>query len=244
MKARAPAEILGLLLLALLWSCRPDDVNSDAPPRGESWESLRERMVTSIAKGIDDERVLDAMRQIPRHRFVPRRVAHYAYDRTPLDIGEGQTISSPDIVARMTELLRLDGTEKVLEIGTGSGYQAAVLSRLAPKVYSIEIRPNLAESARERLGSLGYRNVVVRCGDGYKGWSEEAPFDAVIVTAAPPEIPEALTQQLARGGRMVVPVGEQDGFQQLWLLEKSEDGVLRKEMKDRVLFVPMVRDPN
>ncbi|MHC4473222.1 MAG: protein-L-isoaspartate(D-aspartate) O-methyltransferase [Planctomycetota bacterium] len=244
MRAKSPGALtlLGLLLLPLLTSCVPDDLNSDTPPAGESWESLRSRMVEGVeSRGVKHEKVLEAMRKAPRHRFLPRKVTHYAYEQSPVPIGEDQTISSPYIVGRMTELLDLDGSEKVLEIGTGSGYQAAVLAHIVPKVYTIEIRPNLAKSAGERLKKLGYKGVVVRCGDGYQGWDEEAPFDAIIVTAAPPEIPKALEEQLARGGRMVVPVGKQDAFQMLTLIRKDEEGNVTTEVIERVVFVPMIR---
>jgi protein-L-isoaspartate(D-aspartate) O-methyltransferase len=243
MRALAPTALtlLAFLLLPALAGCQHEELDTAAPPAGESWENLRERMVAQISRGVQDERVLEAMRVVPRHRFIPREVAYLAYEQSPLPIGEEQTISSPYIVGRMTDLLDLEGSEKVLEIGTGSGYQAAVLARLVPKVYTIEIRPNLAERAEKKLERLGFDNVVVRCGDGYQGWPSEAPFDAIIVTAAPPEVPKALEEQLAPGGRMVVPVGRQDDYQKLWLITKGPDGTLQREEKDTVLFVPMVR---
>jgi len=198
----------------------------------------RERMVTSQieARGVRDPRLLRALRAIPRHEFVPPEQRTHAYEDRPLPIGEGQTISQPYIVAVMTELLELDGSEKVLEIGTGSGYQAAVLSMLAREVYSIEIVPELARRAAADLARLGYANVHVRHGDGYRGWPEEAPFDAIIVTAAPGHVPEPLVEQLAIGGRMVLPVG--DVSQDLVLVTRSEDGV-RQERLLGVRFVPM-----
>jgi protein-L-isoaspartate(D-aspartate) O-methyltransferase len=198
----------------------------------------RERMVAGQieARGVRDPRVLDALRAIPRHEFVPDEQRTHAYEDRPLPIGEGQTISQPYIVAVMTELLELDGSEKVLEIGTGSGYQAAVLAKLAREVWSIEIVPELARRAEADLRRLGYANVHVRDGDGYRGWPEQAPFDAIIVTAAPGHVPEPLVEQLALGGRMVLPVG--DRSQDLVLLVRGEEGV-RQERLLGVRFVPM-----
>jgi protein-L-isoaspartate(D-aspartate) O-methyltransferase len=191
---------------------------------------------------LDIESVLRAMAEVERHRFVPAELADRAYLPQPLPIGQEQTISSPYIVGLMTALLDLEGDEKVLEIGTGSGYQAAVLSRLVPRVLTIEIREGLAASARERLARLGYANVVVRCGDGYGGWPEEAPFDAIVVTAAPPAVPSALVEQLAPGGRIVVPVGGRDANQELKLGVKKADGSVAWEKVSLVRFVPMIRD--
>ncbi|HET6348080.1 MAG TPA: protein-L-isoaspartate(D-aspartate) O-methyltransferase [Candidatus Krumholzibacteria bacterium] len=200
----------------------------------------RNRMVREQvqARGISDPRVLQAMHDVKRHLFVSREYADDAYEDHPLPIGNDQTISQPYIVALMTELLAIKPTDRVLEIGTGSGYQAAVLSLLADSVYSMEIIPALGEAARQRLDLLGYENVHVRIGDGYKGWPEEAPFNGIIVTAAPPEIPQALLDQLADGGRMVVPVGT--GYQELMLLEKKQ-GVISKRVITAVRFVPMVK---
>jgi len=188
-------------------------------------------------RGIGDSRVLQAMRTVPRHLFVPKGYMKQAYADRPLPIGHGQTISQPFIVAYMTEVLELEGHERVLEIGTGSGYQAAVLSLLVEEVYTIEILKALADQARTRLYELGYNNVNVKWGDGYKGWPEQAPFDAIIVTAAPPEMPQALVSQLRVGGRMVVPVGA--GSQDLIRVVKSESGA-KTETLLPVLFVPMV----
>ncbi len=170
---------------------------------------MREKMVeTQIkARGVKDPRVLSALLKVERHRFVPVEYLDSAYSDQPLPIGEGQTISQPYIVALMTELLELKGNEKVLEIGTGSGYQAAVLAELAREVYTIEIVEPLASTAKNRLSELGYQNIQVKAGDGYLGWPEAAPFDAVILTCAPDHIPEPLVQQLKEGGRMVLPVG-------------------------------------
>jgi protein-L-isoaspartate(D-aspartate) O-methyltransferase len=199
----------------------------------------RLRMVdTQIrSRGIRDEKVLEAMEQVPRHEFVPESSIDQAYEDHPLSIGQGQTISQPYIVALMTEVLELEPDDRVLEIGTGSGYQAAILSRLAAEVYSIEIIESLGLAAAARLDSLGYDNVKVRIGDGYLGWPEKAPFDAVIVTAAPERIPQALVDQLAEGGRMVLPVGV--GIQDLVLVEKHEGKITQREITG-VRFVPMV----
>ena len=173
------------------------------------WQKKAEMMVKNQIerRGIHDERVLQAMREIPRHLFIPENLQNVAYEDRPLPIGEGQTISQPYIVALMTELLQLNGNEKVLEIGTGSGYQAAILSSLTKEVYSIEIIRSLAVRAEKKLLKMKYNNITVKLGDGYEGWSEHAPFDAIIVTAAPDKIPRALINQLKLGGKMVVPVG-------------------------------------
>lgn len=188
-------------------------------------------------RGIKDPRVLDAIAEVERHQFVPDGAIDHAYRDTPLSIGHGQTISQPYIVALMTEILELEEGDTVLEIGTGSGYQAAILSRLVDHVYTIEIVEALGVEARERLERLGYDNVTVRIGDGYRGWPEYAPFDAVIVTAAPHEIPQALVDQLAEGGRMIVPVG--DTYQELILITRK-DGKVKKRSVAAVRFVPMV----
>lgn len=187
-------------------------------------------------RGISDARVLRAMETVPRHEFVPGGSVNQAYDDHPLFIGHGQTISQPYIVALMTEVLELAPHDRVLEIGTGSGYQAAVLAELVDEVYSIEIVEELGRSAAERLKRLGYDNVTVRIGDGYKGWPEKAPFDAVIVTAAPDEIPEPLLDQLAVGGSLVIPVGV--GSQDLVRVTRTEKG-FEREVITAVRFVPM-----
>lgn len=204
------------------------------------FDSLRQRMVREQIRrrGVDDPAVLGAMARVPRHLFVPDSLRADAYLDHPLPIGQGQTISQPYIVALMTELLALDSSQKVLEIGTGSGYQAAILAELVGSVYSIEIREELARRAGDLLKRLGYDNVHVKAGNGYRGWPEEAPFDAIIVTASPPEIPEALVEQLKVGGRMVVPVGA-GAVQDLELLTKTENGVLAKDIIP-VRFVPMI----
>ncbi len=201
---------------------------------------MRERMVREQleSRGIRDQRLLQVMRELPRHLFIPPDMAREAYHDNPLPIGTGQTISQPYMVALMTELLALRGGEKVLEVGTGSGYQAAILGKMAREVISIEKHGNLAEEARERLRSLGIGNVEVRVGDGSLGLPDEAPFDAIIVTAGAPGIPRPLTEQLADGGRLVIPVGS-SGMQTLTLVTR-EGGEYRTEEKGGCVFVPLV----
>ena len=206
--------------------------------RAEDPARERERMVREQleARGVTDARTLAAMRRVERHLFVPPEVALLAYSDQPLPIGAGQTISQPYVVAVMTQALRLRGGEKVLEIGTGSGYQAAVLAAAGAKVYTIEIEPTLAVQARARLGRLGYGAVRVRQGDGRRGWPEAAPFDAIAVTAAAPEVPEALKRQLRDGGRLVMPVGESE--QELRVLTRHGDSFLQEALLP-VRFVPL-----
>jgi protein-L-isoaspartate(D-aspartate) O-methyltransferase len=201
-------------------------------------EVARRRMVHEqiASRGIHDAATLEAMRTVPRHLFVPPSQAAEAYEDHPLPIGHDQTISQPYIVAFMTEALRLRGGEKVLEVGTGSGYQAAVLSRIAARVFSIEIVAPLADEAGARLRALGYDNVVVRAGDGYAGWPEESPFDAIIVTAAAPRVPPALKEQLRDGGRLVIPVGDES--QDLILVTRRADRFEERRLIP-VRFVPM-----
>jgi protein-L-isoaspartate(D-aspartate) O-methyltransferase len=191
------------------------------------------------ARGITDERVLGAMRTVPRHEFVPERSRTDAYGDQPLPIGHGQTISQPYVVALMTEQLRLQPTDRVLEVGTGSGYQAAVLARIVADVYTIEIVEPLARSAEATLNRLGYKNVHVRSGDGYKGWPEQAPFDSIIVTCAPDHVPQPLINQLKEGGRMVIPVGPPLA-QELYVMHK-QNGQIRQAVLLDVRFVPMTR---
>jgi len=204
------------------------------------WKIWTKKMVREqiIRRGISNNQVIDVMQNTPRHRFVPDGVADYAYQDNALPIGKGQTISQPYIVAFMTEALDVDSTYKILEIGTGSGYQAAVLSPLVKHVYTIEIVKMLAERADSTLKALSYNNITVRWGDGYKGWPEEAPFDRIIGTAAPPEIPKALIDQLKPGGKMVLPVGT--NWQEIVVLTKSKSGKIQKKNVLPVRFVPMV----
>lgn len=223
-----PRAVL-LALVVLISGCR----------REGSYQVLRERMVERqiLARGITDQAVLDAMRRVPRHEFVPEDLRHAAYEDHPLPIGEGQTISQPYIVALMTEVLHLLPGERVLEIGTGSGYQAAVLAELTDQVYTIEILEDLGKRGEETLRRLGYSRVRVKIGDGYLGWEEHAPYDAIVVTCAPDHIPQPLVDQLVEGGRMVIPVGR--GYrQELYLVEKKE-GQIRQTDIIPVLFVPM-----
>jgi protein-L-isoaspartate(D-aspartate) O-methyltransferase len=202
----------------------------------------RQRMVEQQLKprGITDERVLAAMAKVPREEFVPADQRSDAYEDGPLPIGYDQTISQPYIVAFMTEQLRLKPTDRLLEIGSGSGYQAAVLAELVPDVYTVEIIEPLAKTAQATLQRLGYKNVHLKVADGYQGWPEEAPFDAIVVTCAPENVPQPLVNQLKDGGRMVIPVGERFA-QQLYLLEKK-NGQLKESATLPVRFVPMVRE--
>jgi protein-L-isoaspartate(D-aspartate) O-methyltransferase len=204
---------------------------------------LRQKMVSEqiTSRGITSEHVISAMRQVPRHEFVPAENRHMAYDDTPLPIGFNQTISQPYIVAYMTEKLNVTKKQKVLEIGTGSGYQAAVLSLLADSVYTIEIVKPLGEAARNKLKELGYNNVRVKIGDGYQGWKQHAPFDAIMVTAAPEKVPPPLIHQLKEGGTMVVPIGPQGGMQYLQLLVKRNGKMVKNKLLP-VKFVPFTRD--
>jgi len=237
---------LFLLMLSLVGAAATEPVQS-----GEHFATERRQMVKDITEmatntasvtgiGKFASLVLEAMGEVPRHEFVPREKISTAYKNRPLEIGHRQTISQPFIVALMTELLNLKGTDRVLEVGTGSGYQAAVLSLLAAQVYSIEIIPELGEAAQNNLRRLGYANVQTKIGDGYLGWPAHAPFDGIIVTAAPDHIPQALIDQLKPNGRMVIPVG---GFtQDLLVLTKRADGTTISETIVPVRFVPLTRD--
>ena len=222
------AAVLGLVV-ALPCGCSSGE---------QAYAKMRERMVREdiAARGISDRRVLESMRNVPRHLFVPEELREVAYMDYPLPIGKDQTISQPYVVALMTESLALDDGARVLEIGTGSGYQAAVLSGIADSVWSVEIIPELAERAAALLDSLGYGNVTVRCGDGYFGWPGKAPFDGIIVTAAAPRVPPALAGQLVVGGRLVIPEG--DGSQKLNTYVKTSSG-LELLSSVPVRFVPM-----
>ena len=191
-------------------------------------------------EGISDSRVLEAMRAVPRHLLVPPEYRPMAYEPRPLPIGEGQTISQPYVVAFMTQILRLKPGDRVLEVGTGSGYQAAIAAKLAGEVYTVEIFPSLADRARRNLEALGFRNIFVRQGDGYYGWEEKAPFDAIIVTCAGGHIPPPLLRQLRNGGRMIMPVGGPFMTQNLVFLEKNADGVLTQRNVLPVLFVRLL----
>ncbi len=209
----------------------------------KDYEELRKAMVkTQIeSRGVKDEDILSVMRDVPRHLFIGESLWSKAYSDGPLPIGHGQTISQPYIVAFMTELLRPDTHHMVLEIGAGSGYQAAVLAKLVHHVYTIEIVPELGRNAKAALKRLGYDNISVRVGDGYKGWPEEEPFDRIIVTAAPEKVPEALVEQLKPGGRMVLPVGPRWWGQDLLVIEKDERGKVVRKNTIPVRFVPMIR---
>ena len=213
-----------------------------AQSRDASAERLKMVEEQIRRRGVTDPRVLDAMRRVPRDRFVPPEMRSRAYDDSPLPIGGGQTISQPFIVAYMADALDVSPNHKVLEIGTGSGYHAAVLGQLARAVYTIEIVPDLARRATATLGSLGYSNVHVREGDGFAGWPEQAPFDRILVTAAPEEIPQPLVDQLATGGRLVLPLGPQGQTQWLTVVEKTARGVVERRTIP-VQFVPFTRRP-
>lgn len=225
-----------LLALVLVLVCAMACIAA-IPPDSELAEARREMVEDIRARGVKDAAVLAAVGSVPRHLFIPEAERSNAYEDRPLPIGYGQTISQPYIVALMTSLLNLRPNSRVLEVGTGSGYQAAVLSRLAGQVYSVEILKPLGERARRTLAELGYRNVKVRIGDGYKGWPDASPFDAIIVTAAPASIPEPLLKQLKTGGKLVIPVGKT--YQDLIVMTKRRDGGFDRESVLPVRFVPM-----
>jgi protein-L-isoaspartate(D-aspartate) O-methyltransferase len=235
-------SMLILPIITIIFGCKSSHKGlppeKDATKGMDSFKNARISMVeTQIrARGIKDLPVIKAMSEVKRHLFVPKHLRESAYNDYPLPIGHGQTISQPYIVALMTELLELTGGEKVLEIGTGSGYQAAVLAEIAGEIFTIEIVEGLARTAKERLNNLGYTNIHVRAGDGYKGWPEEAPFDAIILTAAPDHIPDPLLQQLKPDGVMVMPMGSY--FQDLLRIRKTEKGILKENIAP-VRFVPM-----
>lgn len=212
-------------------------------PEGDRWRQARERLVaTAVAPaGIEDSATLAAMRTVPRHEFVPREQRASAYQNTPLPIGHGQTISQPTVVALMTQLIRPRAGKRVLEVGTGSGYQAAILAATGCRVWTIEIYRVLADQARARLARLGYADIAVRHGDGYAGWPEAAPFDAILVTAAADSIPPALLDQLAPSGRLVMPVGDPSLDQELILVEKDPAGRIASRQIIPVRFVPLLR---
>jgi len=230
------AALIGVAVI-LIGGCNSRD--GQAPVTTEpDWKMQRDKMVSQQieARGVKDPRVLESMRTVPRHLFVPEEYRDAAYQDSPLPIGDSQTISQPYIVALMSELLEVGPGDKVLEIGTGSGYQAAVLAAMGVEVRSIEIRQRLCEHAAATLAELGYGSVQVRCGDGYGGWPEEAPFDGIIVTAAPERIPDPLLEQLADGANMVIPVG--DFYQELKVITRTPDGFDERSVIP-VRFVPM-----
>jgi protein-L-isoaspartate(D-aspartate) O-methyltransferase len=238
-RARPSIGVLGCLVITMV-------APAGTPPASQSpdlFAAARHAMVAEqiAARGVADPRVLAAMREVPRHLFVPAGERADAYVDAPLPIGFGQTISQPYIVALMTELARPAATDSVLEVGTGSGYQAAVLSRLAATVRTIELIEPLARSAEAALHSLGYANIQVRVGDGYQGWPDAAPFDVIVVTAAPDAVPAALVAQLRPGGRLVIPVGPVGGVQDLLIMEKDAAGRTTTRHVIPVRFVPMVR---
>ena len=236
-----------LAVIGLLMQATGGIVEAQA---GDAYEPQRSRMLGGIAaharetrletgRGALSERVMAAMAQVPRHEFVPESEQRNAYADRPLPIGMGQTISQPFIVALMTDFMDVRPGDRVLEVGTGSGYQAAVLAQLAGTVYTVEIVEPLARQARDRFERLGYRNVVARTGDGYRGWPEYAPFDSIMVTAAPREVPQPLIDQLKPGGRLVVPVGGQAAGQSLLVVEKQADGTIKRRTVLAVRFVPL-----
>ena len=224
-----------LLILIALFNCK-----ISRPQKGD-YKELRTKMVEEQIKdrGITDNQVIDAMLKVERHLFVPPDQVQFAYRDCPLPIGYNQTISQPYIVAFMTQVLNLKKTTRVLEIGTGSGYQAAILGEICDSVFSVEIVPELEKRASDLLSSLDYKNIKLKSGDGYKGWPEESPFDAIIVTCAPSRIPEALKDQLGEGGRMIIPVGDSGSVQELVLLTKRNNELTEKSVLP-VRFVPMV----
>ncbi len=214
--------------------------NQNHPYQEEHRAMIRSQI---IARGINSKDVVEAMRKVPRHMFVPYNTKSFAYNDQPLPIGHDQTISQPYIVAYMTEALGAKAGDKVLEIGTGSGYQAAVLAEMGVEVFTIEIIPELAETAKKNLKRAGYDQVNTRCGNGYKGWPEEAPFDAIIITAAPETIPQALVDQLKTGGTMILPVGQSSSTQQLKKVVKKSKGIRQTKLLP-VRFVPMIKSYN
>jgi protein-L-isoaspartate(D-aspartate) O-methyltransferase len=230
---------VGFIIVAASVFCLVLGFSAPARVRGEDPFAARRRAMVEeqvAARGVRDRAVLDALRTVPRHLFVPAELRNDAYGDFPLPIGEGQTISQPYIVALMTEMLRLPAAAKVLEVGTGSGYQAAVLAEMGAEVYTIEIVEPLARSAKERLEATGYTKIHFRTGDGYRGWPEAAPFDGIIVTAAPDHVPQPLVDQLKIGGRLVIPVGS--AYQELVAITRTEKGT-KRETSIPVRFVPM-----
>lgn len=217
-----------------------DSVDWPHPRFPERRQERHQMVKTGIEdQGVTDPNVLEAMRHVPRHLFIPKQYQQYAYENRPLPIGNDQTISQPFIVGYMTAMLELKAGDKVLEIGTGSGYQAAILSEITPYIYTIEIVEPLGKQARARFEKLGYSSIEVKIGDGYQGWAAHAPFDAIMLTAAPPEIPQPLIDQLKAGGTLVAPIGNRSERQYLTKITKSEDGKVHRQRNLPVRFVPM-----
>lgn len=232
-------SLLVVLILATACGATAAPTPTVEPEPDERLEERMEMVDHQIRRrGVTDQEVLDAMERVPRHEFVPENYQSQAYTDRPLPIGYGQTISQPYIVALMTELLQLKNTDRVLEVGTGSGYQAAILSEIVADVYTVEIVEPLAAEARERLERLGFSNVHTLQADGYFGWEEHAPYDAIIVTCAPDHIPQPLVQQLKNGGKLVIPVGPPGGYQTLWEITR-EGSDIKKRNVTGVLFVPL-----
>ncbi len=225
-----------LILAVLLSGCSAPPV----PDGDAAYTAARTKMVTEqvAGRGVKNPAVLEALQRIPRHRFVPPDYVSAAYEDHPLPIGFGQTISQPYIVGLMSEAIAIKPGQKVLEIGTGSGYQAAVLAQMGAQVYTVEIIPELAQQASERLAQLGYKTIRLQNSDGYFGWAAYAPFDAILVTAAPDHLPQSLAGQLAEGGRLIVPIGPQGAVQTLWLFEKKASELQATNLGD-VSFVPL-----
>ena len=232
-----------LLVVFIVYPYCGEIKEQDQNQKLDKFTMKREHMVKSQieARGIKNKDVLEALLKVPRHEFVPENIQDFAYTDEPLSIGSGQTISQPYIVAYMTEILDLKKSDRILEIGTGSGYQAAVLAELCDLVYTIEILPELSERAQKVLHKLNYQNIYFKIGNGFYGWKEKSPFDAIIVTAAPEEIPESLVEQLAEGGRMIIPVG--DFFQELYLITRTRDGINKRKTLP-VRFVPLQGVPD
>jgi protein-L-isoaspartate(D-aspartate) O-methyltransferase len=236
-------NLTGLLLAILMGTASAQDYTAARAKMADEIVAMARDTGAETGRPVFGARLMNALRKVERHRFVAAGDEASAYRNTPLAIGNGQTISQPYIVAPMTELLDLSGHEKVLEIGTGSGYQAAVLAELAHTVYTIEIVEPLGKLAAQRLAAAGYRNLVTRIGDGYQGWREAAPFDAIMVTAAAREVPLALIEQLKPGGKLVIPVGAQGSHQELLLMTKAPDGTTQTRRVLAVRFVPLTGGP-